>query len=130
ASDSADTSRRNPDESWRRARAILPVRAANPGSNRQTRGTFSAARAREVFMQRRDADALVLFGATGDLCYRKIYPALYQLVRRRVLNVPVIGVARAGWKQEQLAERVKKSITDFVKDRDEEVVQRFVSLLK
>ena len=81
-------------------------------------------------MQRRDADALVLFGATGDLCYRKIYPALYQLVRRRVLNVPVIGVARAGWKQEQLAERVKKSITDFVKDRDEEVVQRFVSLLK
>src|ERR1700758_2183025 len=80
----------------------------------------------ESVMQRRDADALVLFGATGDLCYRKLYPALYHLVKRRVLNVPVIGVARAGWNQDQFAERVKKSITDFVKDRDEEVVQRFV----
>ncbi|HEY6922747.1 MAG TPA: glucose-6-phosphate dehydrogenase, partial [Steroidobacteraceae bacterium] len=74
--------------------------------------------------------ALVLFGATGDLCYRKIFPALYHLVRRRLLNIPVVGVARAGWKPEQLAERVKKSVSDFVKDRDEEVVQRFVSLLK
>ena len=45
-------------------------------------------------MERRDCDAIVLFGATGDLCYRKIFPALYQLVRRNLLNVPVIGVAR------------------------------------
>src|SRR3569833_2090943 len=81
-------------------------------------------------MERRDCDALVLFGASGDLCYRKIYPALYHLVRRRLLNIPVIGVARAGWKPEELAERVKKSVADFVKDRDEEVLQRFVSLLK
>jgi glucose-6-phosphate 1-dehydrogenase len=64
------------------------------------------------------------------LCYRKIYPALYHLVRRRLLNIPVIGVARAGWKPEQFAERVQKSINDFVKDRDEEVLQRCVSLLK
>jgi glucose-6-phosphate 1-dehydrogenase len=52
-------------------------------------------------MERRDADALVLFGASGDLCYRKIYPSLYDLVRRGLLTVPVIGVARAGWTQEQ-----------------------------
>src|SRR3569833_519983 len=77
-------------------------------------------------MQRRDCDALVLFGATGDLCYRKIFPALYHLVRRRLLNIPVIGVARAGWNTGQLADRFKKSVTDFVKDRDEEVVARFV----
>jgi glucose-6-phosphate 1-dehydrogenase len=81
-------------------------------------------------MQRRDCDALVLFGATGDLCYRKIFPALYHLVRRRLLNIPVIGVARAGWNTGQLADRFKKSVADFVKDRDEEVVQRFISLLK
>jgi len=81
-------------------------------------------------MERRDCDALVLFGATGDLCYRKIFPALYHLVRRRLLNIPVVGVARAGWNTGQLADRVRKSVTDFVKDRDEEVVQRFVSLLK
>src|SRR5437588_83893 len=45
-------------------------------------------------MERRDCDAIVLFGATGDLCYRKIYPALYQLLRRGLLAVPVVGVAR------------------------------------
>src|SRR3569833_3378235 len=81
-------------------------------------------------MERRDCDALVVVGATGDLSYRKIFPALYHLVRRRLLNIPVVGVARAGWNTGQLADRVRKSVTDFVKDRDEEVVQRFVSLLK
>jgi glucose-6-phosphate 1-dehydrogenase len=81
-------------------------------------------------MDRRDCDALVLFGATGDLCYRKIYPSLYDLVRRGLLTVPVIGVARAGWSDQQFAEHVQKSLKDFVPKRDEEVVKRFLGLLK
>jgi glucose-6-phosphate 1-dehydrogenase len=81
-------------------------------------------------MDRRDSDALVLFGATGDLCYRKIYPSLYDLVRRGLLTVPVIGVARAGWSDQQFAEHVQKSLKDFVPKRDEEVVKRFLGLLK
>jgi glucose-6-phosphate 1-dehydrogenase len=81
-------------------------------------------------MDRRDSDALVLFGATGDLCYRKIYPSLYDLVRRGLLTDPVIGVARAGWSQEQFGEHVRKSMKEFVPKREEEVVARFVSLLK
>src|SRR5579871_1518742 len=84
----------------------------------------------EVTMDRRDSDALVLFGATGDLCYRKIYPSLYDLVRRGLLTVPVIGVARAGWSQDQFAEHVRKSLNDFVKNRDEDVAKRFLGLLK
>jgi len=48
---------------------------------------------------REPADALVLFGATGDLCHRKIFPSLYQLVRRGRLTIPVIGVAKAGWRR-------------------------------
>ena len=81
-------------------------------------------------MDRRDCDALVLFGATGDLCYRKIYPSLYDLVRRGLLTVPVIGVARAGWSDQQFAEHVQKSLKDFVPKRDEEVAKRFLGLLK
>jgi glucose-6-phosphate 1-dehydrogenase len=81
-------------------------------------------------MERRDCDALVLFGATGDLCYRKLHPALYHLVRRGVLGVPVIGVARAGWKLEQYAARVRQSLRDFVPDADETVVARLVGLLR
>ncbi|MDB6091420.1 MAG: zwf [Gammaproteobacteria bacterium] len=81
-------------------------------------------------MERRDSDAIVLFGATGDLCYRKIYPALYQLVRRKLVTVPVIGVGRAGWTLEQFARRVQDSLKAFVPARDEEVVQRLVELLR
>lgn len=80
-------------------------------------------------MERRDSDALVLFGATGDLCYRKIYPALYHLVRRRILAIPVIGVSRAGWTRERLAQRVQKSMEEFVPKREPEVLDRLLSLL-
>src|SRR5579884_1088623 len=78
----------------------------------------------ETPMDRRDSDALVLFGATGDLCYRKIFPALYHLVRRKLLAIPVIGVARAGWNEQQLAKRVQESMEEFVPNRDGEVVER------
>ena len=43
------------------------------------------------------ADALVLFGATGDLAKRKLFPALYGLARADILDIPVIGVARSDW---------------------------------
>src|SRR5262245_20767441 len=56
------------------------------------------------------SDALVFFGATGDLAYKKIFPALQAMARRGHLNVPVIGVAKAGWKLEQLEARAKDSV--------------------
>jgi glucose-6-phosphate 1-dehydrogenase len=56
------------------------------------------------------SDALVFFGATGDLAYKKIFPALQHLAKRDKLNVPVIGVAKAGWNLEQLKERAKDSV--------------------
>jgi glucose-6-phosphate 1-dehydrogenase len=56
------------------------------------------------------ADALVFFGATGDLAYKKIFPALQAMVRRGTLNVPVIGVAREGWSLERLKDRAKDSL--------------------
>ena len=56
------------------------------------------------------SDALVLFGATGDLAHKKIFPALYAMVKRGVLKVPVVGVARPKWSPADLHERVKDSI--------------------
>jgi glucose-6-phosphate 1-dehydrogenase len=56
------------------------------------------------------ADALVFFGATGDLAFKKIFPALHAMVKRGHLNVPVIGVAKAGWGLEQLRARAHDSI--------------------
>jgi glucose-6-phosphate 1-dehydrogenase len=76
------------------------------------------------------ADALVLFGATGDLCYKKIYPALYHLVRRGRLASPVIGVARAGWTRDKLIERVRASLSEAVPQRDEAVVAKLAALLR
>jgi glucose-6-phosphate 1-dehydrogenase len=56
------------------------------------------------------SDALVFFGATGDLAYKKIFPALQAMVKRGNLNVPVVGVAKAGWNLEQLRARAKDSL--------------------
>ena len=55
-------------------------------------------------------DALVFFGATGDLAYKKIFPALQAMIRHGHLNVPVIGVAKAGWDLEKLKARAKDSL--------------------
>ncbi len=57
-----------------------------------------------------DSDALVFFGATGDLAFKKIFPALQALVKRGRLNTPVIGVARAGWDHDQFQSRARDSL--------------------
>jgi len=56
------------------------------------------------------SDALVFFGATGDLAYKKIFPALQAMVKRGHLNVPVIGVAKAGWTLAQFQARAQDSV--------------------
>jgi len=56
------------------------------------------------------SDALVLFGATGDLAHKKLFPALQNLARRDRLNIPVIGVACAGWSLDQLIQRARDSL--------------------
>ncbi len=61
-------------------------------------------------MSNSNSDTLVFFGATGDLAYKKIFPALQAMVRRGTLNVPVIGVAKAGWNLDQLKARAKDSV--------------------
>src|ERR1041385_3376840 len=56
------------------------------------------------------SDALVFFGATGDLAYKKIFPALQAMLKRGHLDVPVIGVAKTGWNLDQLRARAKDSL--------------------
>jgi glucose-6-phosphate 1-dehydrogenase len=61
-------------------------------------------------MSEPQSDALVFFGATGDLAYKKIFPSLQAMVRRGHLNVPVIGVAKAGWTLDQFKARARDSV--------------------
>ena len=56
------------------------------------------------------SDALVFLGATGDLAYKKVFPALQAMIKRGRLDVPVIGVAKAGWKLDQLKARARDSV--------------------
>jgi len=81
-------------------------------------------------MQTSSADALVIFGASGDLCARKIFPALYNLTRRGHLDVPVIGVARAGWQREELIAHVRESVAKAEKTPDAAVLDRLAGLLQ
>ena len=76
------------------------------------------------------SDALVFFGATGDLAHKKIFPALQAMIKRGNLNVPVIGVAKAGWTIEQLRERARDGIATFGGGVDEAAFAKLVQLLK
>src|SRR6266853_2588763 len=64
----------------------------------------------ETIVTNSHSDALVFFGATGDLAYKKIFPALQAMLKRGHLDVPVIGVAKAGWTLEQLRGRAHDSL--------------------
>ncbi len=75
------------------------------------------------------SNALVLFGATGDLAFKKIYPALDAMVRRSRLDVPVICVARAGWQLEQLRQRVRESLESHG-DFDRKSFETLAALLR
>jgi glucose-6-phosphate 1-dehydrogenase len=56
------------------------------------------------------SDALIFFGATGDLAYKKVFPALQAMIKRGHLHVPIIGVAKAGWNLDQFKERARDSV--------------------
>src|SRR5689334_11357046 len=58
------------------------------------------------------SDALVFFGATGDLARKKIYPALHAMAKRGMLDMPVIGVANSGWSTELLRTRVREELQE------------------
>ncbi|HTV25638.1 MAG TPA: glucose-6-phosphate dehydrogenase [Polyangiaceae bacterium] len=63
--------------------------------------------------QRPRSDALVVFGATGDLAHKKIFPALHAMAKRNKLDFPVVGVGRSSWSREQLVSRAEESINEF-----------------
>jgi glucose-6-phosphate 1-dehydrogenase len=76
------------------------------------------------------SDALVLFGVTGDLAYKMIFPALYGLAKRGVLNVPVVGVASSPWSVAQLRRRATSSIRRCGRVDDRPALQHLLSLLR
>ena len=75
------------------------------------------------------SDALVLFGVTGDLAHKMIFPALYAMVKRDALRVPVIGVAFPKWSLAQLRDRVQDSITRSGGIDDRRAFDQLLSLL-
>ena len=76
------------------------------------------------------SDALVFFGATGDLAHKKIFPALQSMVKRGHLSVPVIGVAKAGWKLDQLRDRARDSVATHGGGVDTAAFDKLSSLLQ
>jgi glucose-6-phosphate 1-dehydrogenase len=75
------------------------------------------------------SDALVFFGATGDLAYKKIFPSLQAMIKRGHLDTPVIGVAKAGWGLDQLKARAKDSLEKHGGGVDPAAFAKLTSLL-
>ena len=80
-------------------------------------------------MAEQPSDAIVFFGATGDLAYKQIFPSLLGLVRDEGLNVPIIGVAKAGWNLDQLKARAADSLQHHG-GADPQAMQRLMALLR
>src|SRR6478752_1729722 len=59
------------------------------------------------------SDAFVLFGATGDLAFKKIFPALHSMLKRGHAPFPIVGVSRGGSSLENLRERVRASVQEY-----------------
>ncbi|MGH9590345.1 MAG: glucose-6-phosphate dehydrogenase, partial [Terracidiphilus sp.] len=75
------------------------------------------------------SDALVFFGATGDLAYKQIFPALQGLIRDEAFDLPIIGVAKAGWTLDQLKDRAKESLEKHG-GLDADAFQKLLALLR
>ena len=75
-------------------------------------------------------DALVLFGATGDLARSEIFPALYAMCKHGTLTVPVIGVALTPWSTEELQAHARQSVEQYVADCDPQTLDRLLSLMQ
>jgi len=75
------------------------------------------------------SDALVFFGATGDLAYKQIFPALQRLAKHGELNMPVIGVAKSGWTLDQLKKRAQDSV-EHEGGLDTEAFQKLAGVLE
>jgi glucose-6-phosphate 1-dehydrogenase len=76
------------------------------------------------------SDALVFFGATGDLAYKKIFPALQAMARRGRLDYLVVGVAKSGWTREQLIERARASVVEHGGGEDRDAFAKLVAQLR
>ncbi|MEO7159232.1 MAG: glucose-6-phosphate dehydrogenase [Polaromonas sp.] len=83
-----------------------------------------------VGSDRSPSDALVIFGISGDLGAKKIFPALYAMVKRSVLTVPVLGVAKRDWTLEQLRQHVQASLRKEGGIDDQAACDRLLSLLR
>ncbi len=76
-----------------------------------------------------NSDAFVFFGATGDLAYKQIFPALFGLVRDEGLDTPIVGVAKQGWKLDQLKDRAADSVKAHGGDIKSDAFKKLLGLL-
>jgi glucose-6-phosphate 1-dehydrogenase len=80
-------------------------------------------------IKKRPADVLVLFGATGDLAKKKLFPAIYHMIESGFLDVPVYGVASSKWNHEQFMEHALTGIRNGVENPQDQVLEKLDSLL-
>jgi glucose-6-phosphate 1-dehydrogenase len=81
-------------------------------------------------MTQRESDALAIFGATGALSYKKIFPSLQSMAKRRALSFPVVGVGREAWDVERIRARARESLEKNGGGVDGNAFERLAGLLR
>jgi glucose-6-phosphate 1-dehydrogenase len=107
----------------------MAATATRKAPSRRRAGARKAARRSRPRSRRADgrppqADALVIFGITGDLARKMTFRALYRLERRKLLELPIIGVARNEWGDQELRDHAREAITATVEEPDQKTIER------
>src|SRR4029434_2753490 len=111
------------------ATQISPT-SCSPRCATSSAGTWKNPPSEEDIMNVPHSDALVFFGATGDLAHKKIFPSLQAMIKRGHLSVPVIGVAKAGWNIEQMRARAREGVEKVGGGVDAAAFEKLCSLLR
>src|SRR6266404_3017754 len=111
------------------ARQILPT-SCSPRCATSSADIWKNPPSEEDIMNVPHSDALVFFGATGDLAYKKIFPSLQAMLKRGHLNVPVVGVAKADWNVDQLRARARDSLEKHGGGVDAAAFEKLSGLLR
>src|SRR4030095_156700 len=113
----------------RGARQLLPTSCSRRCVT-SSADTWKSPPSEEDIMNVPHSDALVFFGATGDLAHKKIFPSLQAMIKRGHLSVPVIGVAKAGWNIDQLRARARDGLEKFGGGVDAAAFDKLCGLLR
>ncbi len=109
---------------------MTPSASATPSDIPEADEYEPIERGPSTYQGRPRSDALIMFGASGDLAHKKLFPAVYRLHRRKLLNVPVVGVALDDWSDQDMRDHARQAIQEDGEDWNEKAFEELAASMR